>query len=62
MRPDLPHYTDALRGVRATLRARARLPGNRPAPPPDPLAKEPPGRGDEAAAVVVSANLRDFLA
>src|SRR6201993_2805864 len=23
MRPDLPHYTDALRGVRATLRARA---------------------------------------
>jgi hypothetical protein len=23
MRPDLRHYTDALRGVRATLRARA---------------------------------------
>jgi len=23
MRPDLPHYTDALRGVRATLRARS---------------------------------------
>ena len=23
MRPELPHYTDALRGVRATLRARA---------------------------------------
>ena len=33
MRPELPHYTDALRGVRATLRARAgthpRLPGRR---------------------------------
>ncbi len=25
MRPDLRHYTDALRGVRATLRARAQL-------------------------------------
>jgi tetratricopeptide (TPR) repeat protein len=27
MRPDLRHYTDALRGVRATLRARARAEG-----------------------------------
>jgi hypothetical protein len=25
MRPDLRHYTDALRGVRATLRARGQL-------------------------------------
>jgi tetratricopeptide (TPR) repeat protein len=32
MRPELPHYTDALRGVRATLRARADL--ESPAPPP----------------------------
>jgi tetratricopeptide (TPR) repeat protein len=32
MRPDLRHYTDALRGVRATLRARAR----RDAPPSSP--------------------------
>ena len=32
MRPELPHYTDALRGVRATLRARAstRPPASRP--------------------------------
>ncbi len=28
MRPDLRHYTDALRGVRATLRARARGEGS----------------------------------
>lgn len=27
MRPDLPHYTGALRGVRATLRARGRVAG-----------------------------------
>jgi len=33
MRPDLPHYTDALRGVRATLRARAAA-TEPPAPPP----------------------------
>jgi tetratricopeptide (TPR) repeat protein len=33
MRPDLRHYTDALRGVRATLRARAGS-GPGPAPPP----------------------------
>jgi tetratricopeptide (TPR) repeat protein len=32
MRPELPHYTDALRGVRATLRAQADL--EPPAPPP----------------------------
>lgn len=32
MRPELRHYTDALRGVRATLRARA----NQAAPPPSP--------------------------
>ena len=32
MRPELPHYTDALRGVRATLRAQADL--QSPAPPP----------------------------
>jgi predicted Zn-dependent protease len=30
MRPDLAHYTDALRGVRATLRARAGDQGERP--------------------------------
>ena len=36
MRPDLPHYTDALRGVRATLRVRA---GS--APP-----SSPPSAGD----------------
>jgi hypothetical protein len=30
MRPDLTHYTDALRGVRATLRARAESPGENP--------------------------------
>src|SRR6516162_11431286 len=37
MRPDLPHYTNALRGVRATLRARAD-PG-----PPAPPAGDGPG-------------------
>src|SRR5215831_16605936 len=37
MRPELPHYTDALRGVRATLRARA---GAEP-PPPPPAANGP---------------------
>ncbi len=31
MRPDLPHYTNALRGVRATLRARS---GSEPPVPP----------------------------
>jgi hypothetical protein len=30
MRPDLRHYTDALRGVRATLRARAEDQGENP--------------------------------
>jgi Flp pilus assembly protein TadD len=30
MRPDLRHYADALRGVRATLRARTRPPGESP--------------------------------
>jgi hypothetical protein len=30
MRPDLRHYTDALHGVRATLRARARRGGGGP--------------------------------
>jgi hypothetical protein len=34
MRPELPHYTNALRGVRATLRARADA-----GPPAD----QPPG-------------------
>jgi tetratricopeptide (TPR) repeat protein len=33
MRPELPHYTDALRGVRATLRAQSDL--EPPAPSPD---------------------------
>jgi tetratricopeptide (TPR) repeat protein len=33
MRPELPHYTDALRGVRATLRARAEA-GLPPGQPP----------------------------
>src|SRR5204863_177898 len=50
MRPDLPHYTDALRGVRATLRARAA---------PEPPASPPAGarllaeRLPPAAAVLV---------
>jgi tetratricopeptide (TPR) repeat protein len=34
MRPELPHYTDALRGVRATLRARETRDGVRPPAPP----------------------------
>ena len=38
MRPDLPHYTNALRGVRATLRARAA-----PEPPGPPPAGDGPG-------------------
>jgi Flp pilus assembly protein TadD len=33
MRPDLRHYTDALRGVRATLRARTRHKGDNPEEP-----------------------------
>jgi predicted Zn-dependent protease len=33
MRPDLRHYTDALRGVRATLRARSEAAGNAPGDP-----------------------------
>ena len=33
MRPDLPHYTDALRGVRATLRARAQAEAGNPETP-----------------------------
>lgn len=36
MRPDLAHYTDALRGVRATLRARAEPSGPPPDAPPEP--------------------------
>jgi tetratricopeptide (TPR) repeat protein len=35
MRPDLRHYTDALRGVRATLRTRADPPPPPTAPPQD---------------------------
>jgi len=31
MRPELQHYTDALRGVRATLKARSEAAGGRPA-------------------------------
>ena len=38
MRPDLPHYTDALRGVRATLRARA---GSAPPSSPPPAGDAP---------------------
>jgi hypothetical protein len=33
MRPELPHYTDALRGVRATLRARTAAQPSSPPPP-----------------------------
>jgi hypothetical protein len=33
MRPDLRHYTDALRGVRATLRARSGPQGENPNEP-----------------------------
>jgi tetratricopeptide (TPR) repeat protein len=33
MRPDLRHYTDALRGVRATLRARSHVPTDHPEGP-----------------------------
>ena len=40
MRPDLRHYTDALRGVRATLRARADPASGSPAPP-GPDSQEP---------------------
>jgi tetratricopeptide (TPR) repeat protein len=40
MRPDLRHYTEALRGVRATLRARAEA-GSAAAAPPDPASDEP---------------------
>jgi tetratricopeptide (TPR) repeat protein len=35
MRPDRKHYTDALRQVRATLKFRGYLPGQRPSVPPD---------------------------
>ena len=35
MRPDRKHYTDALRQVRATLKFRGYLPGERPSVPPD---------------------------
>jgi Flp pilus assembly protein TadD len=35
MRPDLKHYTDALRQVRATLKFRSYPPGGRPPVPPD---------------------------
>jgi tetratricopeptide (TPR) repeat protein len=41
MRPDLAHYTDALRGVRATLRARAGGQGEKPDDP------ERTGRDDD---------------
>jgi tetratricopeptide (TPR) repeat protein len=40
MRPDLRHYTEALRGVRATLRARAEA-GAAAAVQPDPAGDEP---------------------
>jgi tetratricopeptide (TPR) repeat protein len=40
MRPELRHYTDALRGVRATLRARAE-PASGPPAPPGPDGQEP---------------------
>ena len=38
MRPELRHYTEALRGVRATLRARAEAAASGPA---DPAGQEP---------------------
>ena len=40
MRPELRHYTDALRGVRATLRARAEA-AAAAATQPDPAGDEP---------------------
>ena len=40
MRPELPHYTEALRGVRATLRARAEA-AAAAATQPDPAGDEP---------------------
>ncbi len=40
MRPDLAHYTEALRGVRATLAARAKAGAGAP-PPPAPDGHEP---------------------
>ncbi len=39
MRPELTHYTEALRGVRATLKARAQASGE---PPAAPASGEPP--------------------
>ena len=48
MRPELAHYTEALRGVRATLKARAQASGEPPAapasgePPAVPASGEPP--------------------
>ncbi len=48
MRPELRHYTEALRGVRATLKARAQASGGPPAtpasgePPATPASGEPP--------------------
>jgi hypothetical protein len=40
MRPELSHYTEALRGVRATLAARSRA-GGAPPPPPAPDGDDP---------------------
>lgn len=44
MRPDLRHYADALRGVRATLRARAVPPGTSQGEGPDDMQRK--SRGD----------------
>ena len=41
MRPELRHYTEALRGVRATLRARAEAAASGSADPSDPPGEEP---------------------
>lgn len=43
MRPELQHYTEALRGVRATLRARSGAPPPPGSPPPQP---PPPSAGN----------------
>ena len=53
MRPELQHYTEALRGVRATLRARSGAhppPGSQPPPPgsqPPPPGSQPPPPGSQ---------------
>ena len=46
MRPDLTHYTEALRGVRATLKARAQASGEPPAAPADAARGLRPAAGD----------------